>query len=344
MKRRHFLEQSLFAAGGVLTPPASRLLQAGTQDPPAYTGSILDTHIHLFDPTRPGGIPWPLADDLIYKPALPARYEALAKPLGVVGAIAIEASPLASDNDWLLRIVEASPVMVGMIGDLNPTAPNFSSELDRLHRNALYLGIRHGNLWNRSLSEDVIKPLFWGAMRHLSQAGLVLESANPDLPLLEAIAEVAERMPDLTVVIDHLPNMKEPASVDGRKRFSDLLAQLGKAPRTFAKLSEVPRQVEGKPVMELAIYRARLDQLWESFGAEKLVFGSDWPNSDHIAPLPETLNLVRHYLATKDEASQQRFFYSNSKTIYNWRSRQDSQTFVRHQLRRKMPSPTSQTV
>src|SRR5579859_7114560 len=66
---------------------------------------VIDGHIHLFDPTRAGGVPWPEKDDMaLYKPALPDRYEALARPLGVVGAIAIEASPLASDNQWLLRI------------------------------------------------------------------------------------------------------------------------------------------------------------------------------------------------------------------------------------------------
>ncbi len=285
----------------------------------------MDAHIHLFDPTRPGGVPWPLPGDVIYRPAMPAGYESLARPLGIVGAIAIEASPLPSDNDWLLRIVEASPMIVGMIGDLVPGAEDFAAQLERLHGNPLFLGIRLGNLWNRSLSKDVDDPNFWGGMQQLSKAGLVFESANPDLPLLEALVKVVEKMPELTVVIDHLPHMEEPSTVQDQRRFREMLAQLGKGPRTYAKLSEIPAQTENRPVMELSVYRKRLDQLWEAFGPSKLMFGSDWPNSDHIAPLPATLELVERYLSEKDTTSREKFFFGNSKAAYRWRPRRKDQ-------------------
>ena len=65
---------------------------------------IIDTHIHMFDTRRPGGVPWPATTDTaLYKPALPERYASIAGPLGVVGAIVVEASPLVSDNDWVLN-------------------------------------------------------------------------------------------------------------------------------------------------------------------------------------------------------------------------------------------------
>lgn len=61
---------------------------------------IIDSHIHLFDPTRPAGVPWPQRSDaVLYQPALPPRYKKLALPFGVVGAIAVECSPWIEDND-----------------------------------------------------------------------------------------------------------------------------------------------------------------------------------------------------------------------------------------------------
>src|SRR5438552_15632777 len=52
---------------------------------------IIDTHIHLFDTTRPQGVPWPSKDNaILYKPALPRRYREIAVPLGVRGAIEVE--------------------------------------------------------------------------------------------------------------------------------------------------------------------------------------------------------------------------------------------------------------
>ena len=78
---------------------------------------IIDTHIHLFDPTRTGGVPWPPKDDAaVYKPALPIRYEEMTRTLGVVGAIVVEASPLESDNDWVLQQAADHPMIVGLVG------------------------------------------------------------------------------------------------------------------------------------------------------------------------------------------------------------------------------------
>ena len=68
-------------------------------------------------------MPWPEKTDVIYKPSLPDRYASIARPFGVVGAIVVEASPLASDNDWVLSLAANHPILVGMVGDLIPGTP-----------------------------------------------------------------------------------------------------------------------------------------------------------------------------------------------------------------------------
>src|SRR3954467_10632506 len=65
---------------------------------------VIDTHIHLFDVSRPQGVPGPPRDSGIYRSALPPRYRQLAVPHGIVGAIAIECSPWLADNQWLLDV------------------------------------------------------------------------------------------------------------------------------------------------------------------------------------------------------------------------------------------------
>src|SRR5215469_18930175 len=85
---------------------------------------IIDTHIHLFDPTRPQGVPWPDKDDAaLYKPALPDRYRKLTGELNVVGAIEVECSPWLEDNQWVLDVAATDRIIVGMIGDLEPDKP-----------------------------------------------------------------------------------------------------------------------------------------------------------------------------------------------------------------------------
>ena len=97
MRRRDVLKLAALSAGAA----ALRAVPAAALPPVPALGSgpipIIDAHIHLFDPLRPGGVPWPeKTDTVIYKPALPDRYVQETAALGIVGAIAIEASPLAT--------------------------------------------------------------------------------------------------------------------------------------------------------------------------------------------------------------------------------------------------------
>ncbi|MCU1313246.1 MAG: amidohydrolase 2 [Acidobacteriaceae bacterium] len=286
---------------------------------------IIDAHIHLFDPRRPDGVPWPEPGDVIRRPSLPPRYERIAGRYGVVGAIAIEASPLKSDNDWLLHTVERYPVMVGMVGNLEPSDPSFAGDLERLHRSPLFLGIRYGNLWKRDLATALQEPSFVDGLRRLARFGLVLESANPDPRLIRALVGVAQRIPELTIVIDHLPNAQQPDSASERTDYRARLQELATAPRVVAKLSEVPVRREGRLDRNVAPYEAKLECIWSLFGEDRLLFGSDWPNSDHIASYGETLAIVRQFVASKGETAEEKFFMANSQRIYRWQPRRSDQ-------------------
>ena len=318
MQRRDALKLVAYSAGSLALEPS---IAAMPRPVP-----IIDAHIHLFDSSRPGGVPWPTPDDtILYKPALPDRFVTLAAPLGVVGAIAIEASPLASDNRWLLKVAADHPVIVGVIGDLVPGTETYLTDLERLHSDPLFLGFRYGNLWNRDLSVDLQKPGFVEGLKALAQAGLVFESANPDPILIRAILNAAERVPDLRIVIDHLPHAVIPTEEAAKKEYLSNLSQLAGSPRVFVKLSEIPVLANGSLVTDIGYYRGALDAIWGLFGEDRIFFGSDWPNSDHVAPYQETLSIVRAYIAPKSAAVAEKFFWKNSIAAYRWHRRRPDQ-------------------
>ena len=170
--------------------------------------TVIDTHIHLFDPTRPQGVPWPGKENtVLYRPALPDRYRTLAEPHGVEGAIVVEASPWLEDNQWVLDIAAKSPVILGVVGNLDPGDAAFRAQLERFHRNPLFRGIRYGNLWDRNLGTAVQRLEFRHGLQDLAAADLTLDTANPDAKLLDAVLRVTDAVPSLRVVIDHLPQM-----------------------------------------------------------------------------------------------------------------------------------------
>ncbi len=154
---------------------------------------IIDCHIHLFDQTRPQGAPYS-GGGRNTEPALPARYRKLAAPLGIVGAIEVEASPWIEDNLWVLEVEQSDTMMLGTIGNLEPEKPEFPQYLDRYRKNKLFLGIRYGNLWGYSLAHQIANPVFIEGLKLLAQAGLAMDTANPRPDLIEAVLRVTDRV------------------------------------------------------------------------------------------------------------------------------------------------------
>jgi len=323
VKRRRFLSTA-FAGGLAHTSP---VFAKTAQNPP-----IIDSHIHLFDVSRPQGVPWPPKDSTIYKSALPERFRKLAAPHGIVGAIEIECSPWPDDNQWVLDIAARDPIIVGMIGDLEPGRPGFRKQLERLHSNPLFRGIRYGNLWGRHLSREISKPEFINDLKVMAAAGLVLDTANPDPTLIHAVVRLSDRIPNLIVVIDHLPELTPPEDSIGRKACDADLHLLGHRPQVFAKLSGIVRRVGGRVPLDLDFYRDRFDRIWDIFGSDRLLYGSDWPNCDLWAEYPDVFRLAETFISEKDPASIEKFFWKNSAHAYGWVKRDASQPELRATL------------
>ena len=286
---------------------------------------IIDTHIHLFDTTRPQGVPYPDKNNAtLYRPALPERYRKIAQPLGVVGAIEVEASPWIEDNLWVLEVAGKDTIIVGTVGNLEPGKPEFPEYLERYHRNPLFRGIRYGNLWGRDIGAELNKPEFIAGLKLLSEANLVLDTANPRPALIEAL-RVTDKVPNLRIVIDHLPQLDPPVESAALKQYESNLRELARRPQVYVKISEVLRRVNGRVPTDLDFYRPRLDYLFDIFGEDRLLFGSDWPNADNWAPFETGLGIVREYFTGKGRAAAEKYFWKNSISAYQWIRREPSQ-------------------
>jgi L-fuconolactonase len=287
---------------------------------------IIDTHIHLFDPRRAQGVPWPDRDDaILYQPALPDRYRRVTRGLGIAGAIEVECSPWLEDNDWVLDIAAQDTIIVGTVGNLEPGKPDFPKHLERLHRNPMFRGIRYGNLWGRNLGQQLSRPEFLSDLRVLAEAGLELDTANPDPALILDVVRLTDQIPSLRVVIDHLPQLEPPTEAPARRTFQAHLRELGKRPQVYVKVSEVLRRVGDEVPYDPSFYRPRLDELWDIFGQDRLMYGSDWPNSDRWGSYPQMLKIVLEYFTGKGPAVAEKFFWKNSSAAYHWVRRDASQ-------------------
>ncbi len=298
--------------GAVAAGAAASATMAAAQPDPI---PIIDTHFHLYDQTRPQGAPFPFTPNA--PPFLPRDFRETATPLGIVGGIKVEASPWVEDNLWVLMIIESEPMIVGMVGNLDPVKPEFREYLDRYRKNKLFLGIRYGNIWEgHNIVTAVDKPEFIANMKAFSQTGLTLEVANPRLDLIDATVRLIDKVPELRVVLGHLQALPLPTAPDVLKSYSNNLKELRNR-NVYVKVSGLPGpRPDPKAPLNPAVYKPGLDFIWDIFGEDRIVYAGR---------NKAALEALQSYCMVKGRPAAEKFFWKNSLPAFKWIKRDPKQ-------------------
>ena len=287
---------------------------------------IIDAHIHIFDGTRPQGARYmgSPAYRAVSKISLPAGYRPLAQPTGIVGAVVVESSNWIEDNLWYLEIAQADPIIVGVSGSLDPGKPEFGEYLGRYHKNPLYRAIRYSRFYHQDGGKTVLNPDMVENLKLLAQADLALDTANPSMPLMQANVLLADAIPNLRIIMDHLPSFDP--TPENQSAYEAVVKEMAARPNIFVKLTEVYHPLpDGTVRMDYEPLRARLEYLYNIFGEDRVMFGTDYPNSYGVATIPQEVSLMKRFFATKSREQAEKYFWKNSARIYKWTKRTPQQ-------------------
>ncbi|MEW6302195.1 MAG: amidohydrolase family protein [Verrucomicrobiota bacterium] len=306
MNRRQFLHAS--AVSGL------SLAGALAAEPPL---TIIDTHTHFYDPTRAEGVPWPQKSDaLLYRKVMPQDYLALKTPQPVTGTVVVEASAWVEDNQWILDLAAKNPFITGFVGNLKPGEDGFGANLKRFAANRLYRGIRvNGNVIKAKVGDAA----FLADLKQLAALDLELDINGP-AATLPAIAQLAQAIPDLRIVINHLSNTR----IDGKnvedawRRDMQAAAKHQNVNAKVSGLVEGTGRKDGSAPKDAAFYAPWLDVMWEAFGEDRLIYGSNWPVSERFAPLATVQGIVTDYFTAKGRSALEKCFAGNAARVYKW--------------------------
>jgi L-fuconolactonase len=280
------------------------------ESPPA-----IDTHTHFYDPHRPQGVPWPgKGDKLLYRTVLPGELKELTKKLNIRSTIVVEASPWLEDNQWLLDLAAKEPFIVGVVGRLDPASDDFAKHLARFARDPIFRGIR---INHDELKRGLEQKKFLDNLRLLATNDRTLDvNGGPDMPA--DVARLAQAIPELRIVINHAANV----TIDGKAPPTAWLkgmraAAAGK--NVFCKVSalvEGTRKTKGDAPAAVEYYRPILDALWETWGEDRLLYGSNWPVSNNAASYATLHEIVRSYFQQRGKVAAEKYFMRNAQTAY----------------------------
>jgi predicted TIM-barrel fold metal-dependent hydrolase len=288
---------------------------------------IIDAHIHLFDGTRPQGASYmgSAAYRALSKTSLPALYAPLARPSGIVGAIIVESSAWVEDNLWYLEVSQTDPIMVGVSGRLDPYKPEFAEYLERYHKNPLYRAIRASRFFTNTDGKITLDSVAVENLKLLAQADLAHDTANPSMPLMTANVMLADAVPTLRIIMDHLPSF-DPAP-DGKAAYEAVIKEMAARPNIFVKLSQNyhPRIDTKQVVDDYKALSDRLQYLYGMFGEDRVIFGTDYPNSYGVATISEQVGLMKKFFSTKTRAQAEKYFWRNAARVYKYVKRTANQ-------------------
>ena len=77
----------------------------------------------------------------------------------------------------------------------------------------------------------------------------------------------------------------------------------------------------GQAPRDTSYYLPVLDHLWECFGEDRLIYGSNWPVSDKGGPYDLVFKIVSDYFTGKGREACEKYFWKNSLAAYRWKDR-----------------------
>lgn len=271
---------------------------------------IVDTHLHLVYKDR-FSYPWLEGAAALNRQWTAEDYFAAAERLGIESALHMEVDVAERDMEAETRfVVGAHPRIAGAIASARPESPDFPAFLDRLLAIDGVRGIRR--ILHTSPDELSTSETFAGNIRRLGDAGLPFDLCvlARQLPVGR---ELAEKCPDTQFVLDHcgVPDVAGKA-LDPWRADIEALAAL---PNVAAKISGVVAYARAD--WTINDLRPFVEHVIESFGWDRVVWGSDHPVCTLTANLERWVDATRKIVAGASADEQARLFHRNAERIYH---------------------------
>lgn len=236
-------------------------------------GDVVDSHLHVWDLSG-GGYRWlgPRHGEL-HRSFLPGDAVQVLADAGVGSAVLVQADDTDADTEFMLAAAERYDELAGVVGWVRLDDPRTAeARLEELASRPALCGIRH--LVHDDPRDDFLAlPQVRTSLAGVARHGLAFDVPDAWPRHLDAVADLARDLPQLTVVVDHLA--KPPRGSTGMAAWEASLRRVAAAsPATVAKLSGL--QMPGQPFTEAAL-RPVLDVALDAFGADRLMYGGDWP-------------------------------------------------------------------
>ncbi len=271
----------------------------------------IDSHQHFWDLSRLSYHWMPPGPGVLKRNYLPSDLLPLLTHNGIDMTVAVQAHQSVEETEWLLELSHAHHFIAGIVAWAPLSTPDLPRVLERYCQHPEIVGIRHiaedEPDDNYFLYEDVIRGL-----KEVARAGLAYDVLVKPRHL-KSIPRLAERVPGLRMVVDHIAkpfikdHVKEPWASD--------IAAVARIPGVYCKLSGIVTEADHRR-WALDDLRPYVHKVVDLFGFDRLMFGSDWPVCLLAGSYTRVLRSYAAALGPVPDGDRDKVFGLNARDFY----------------------------
>ena len=272
---------------------------------------VIDAHQHFwrFNPARDAWI----TDDMsaIRRDFLPGDLAPVLDACGVDATIAVQADQSEAETKFLLGLAEVNPRIAGVVGWVDLRAADVEKRLEHFSHFKKLRGARH---IAQAEADDrfLARPEFVRGVGHLKSFGLTYDILTFPRQLPAAI-ELVGKLPGQKFVVDHLA--KPEIAAKKIEPWAGMMREIATHPNVYCKLSGMVTEADWKN-WKAADFEPYLDVVFDAFGPERLMFGSDWPVCLVAASDAQVKDIVESYVDRHAPKAKAAIFGENVKRFY----------------------------
>lgn len=274
--------------------------------------TIVDSHQHFWVYT-PEEFPW-ISDEMseLKRDFLPDALAPALKHHAVAGTVVVQALHSLAETRWLLALGERTEFVRGVVGWADLRSPGLRGQLEEFSAHPKFRGVRH-LLQDEPDDGFMLEESFQSGLRMLGEFGLTYDLVVRSRHLATA-SHLAAGHPEQRFVLDHIG--KPPIKAGERSPWEADLRELASHPNVFCKVSGMVTEADWQS-WETADLRPYLDVVFDAFGPDRLMYGSDWPVCNLAADYGRVFGVVHDYVESLSESEQRAVFGEVAARFYH---------------------------
>ena len=229
--------------------------------------------------------------EILKKNHLPDHLQPLLEKTGIEGTVAVQARQIIEETHWLLELAGQYPFIKGVVGWVDLRSPQLDEQLTLFKAQPKFRGVRH-------IIHDEPDDAFMLRNNFIRGIGILADfDLTYDLLLfpkhLPAAYELVSRFPAQPFVLDHLA---KPLIKDGiREPWATDLRRLAENPNVYCKVSGMVTEADWH-AWQPTDFQPYLDIVFEAFGSERVMLGSDWPVCTVAGSYADIVSIIVDYI------------------------------------------------